>query len=159
MSATLETDKIVSFFTNNSKQLSSQVIRLQGRFHPIEIYNLQTAVQHYLATAKDTILQIHFTLERGDIIVFLTGQEEIEDLAEELQKTIENNPSLFEGNRLQIAMLFSALPTDKQQLAFAKTDNCRKVILATNIAETAITIEGVRFVVDCENANHKHFVP
>ena len=85
---------------------------------------------------------------KGDILCFLTGQEEI-DLAHEmlLQRTKGLGTKIGE---LIILPIYSALPTDLQAKIFEKTpDGARKVVLATNIAETSITIDGIVYVVDC----------
>lgn len=157
MSATLETSKIVNFYTQNSKGLTSKVITVHGRFHPIQIYNLEAPVQDYLAAAVNTVLQIHTSPEKGDIIVFLTGYEEIEEMELELRKRVEEFPEAFRESPLTLIPLFSALSPERQQLAFQKVRTGRKVILSTNIAETAVTIDGIRFVVDTGFAKFKYF--
>lgn len=157
MSATLETEKIISFFSAFAKGLTYSVVKVSGRFHPIEIYNLAEPLQDYLVGALNTVLQIHASGEAGDVIVFLTGQEEIEELATELRKKMDVFPQVFAKNMLKIVPLFAALPPESQQLAFQREPGTRKVILSTNIAETAVTIEGIRFVVDCGFVKQKFY--
>lgn len=102
----------------------------------------------YLDSTLVTIFQIHSQYSQGDILAFLTGQEDIESL-EKLIKEFEhqcpkNLPKLI------VCPLFANLPTSQQSMVFKKTPlNHRKVVLATNIAETSITISGIKYVVDC----------
>jgi hypothetical protein len=120
-------------------------------------------------------LQIHEESDDGDILVFLPGQEEIEDLASLLKKHLEADKELARSltgdivqnlhgigtdlsgktativNGVMICVLYAALPPEAQMMAFApKPEGCtRKIILATNIAETSVTLSGIRYVVDC----------
>lgn len=87
-------------------------------------------------------------LTKGDILVFLPGQDSIEALQhilEEGRRTLEDDL-----DDLRICPLYAALPFDEQLSVFEPAPyKTRKVVLATNIAETSITIPGIRFVVDC----------
>jgi HrpA-like RNA helicase len=76
------------------------------------------------------------------------NKEEIEDLSYQLEEAVEQNPLKFAKRPIKIIQLFSALPPEKQKLAFQRFPGERKIILATNIAETAITIDGIKFVID-----------
>ncbi|XP_021988275.1 pre-mRNA-splicing factor ATP-dependent RNA helicase DEAH10 isoform X2 [Helianthus annuus] len=92
-------------------------------------------------------LQIHMEEGPGDILVFLSGQEEIESIEglvhENLKKLLEANQKLL------IYPLFSSLPSEKQMKVFTPApDGFRKVTLATNIAEISVTIPGVKYVID-----------
>src|SRR5207248_11699410 len=101
----------------------------------------------YLAAAITTIFQIHITQGRGDILVFLTGQEEIEACEANLQETARKL-----GNKIPemiICPIYANLPTDLQAKIFEPTPaGARKVVLATNIAETSLTIDGIVYVID-----------
>jgi pre-mRNA-splicing factor ATP-dependent RNA helicase DHX16 len=92
-------------------------------------------------------MQIHMTQPKGDILVFLTGQDEIEAAHENLQETARAL-----GNKIKeliICPIYANLPSDLQAKIFEPTpEGARKVVLATNIAETSITIDGVVFVID-----------
>lgn len=97
----------------------------------------------YLAAAVVTTLQIHTTQPPGDVLIFLTGQEEIE-AAEELlkQRTKGLGSKIME---LIIAPIYANLPSDMQARIFEQTPpNARKIVLATNIAETSLTIDGIK---------------
>ena len=91
--------------------------------------------------------QIHLDLPTGDILVFLTGQEEIESLAEMLEEKLPLFPK--DAKSLLIYPLYAALPPEQQLAVFTPTPpDSRKVILSTNIAESSVTIQGIKYVVD-----------
>jgi HrpA-like RNA helicase len=97
-----------------------------------------------------TIFQIHSKEKDmpGDILVFLTGQEEIENMEKLIIDQAKTN-FLPDSLKLIVCPLYASLPTTQQTLVFEKTPvGCRKVVLSTNIAETSITISGIRHVVD-----------
>ncbi|KAF2273933.1 P-loop containing nucleoside triphosphate hydrolase protein [Westerdykella ornata] len=97
--------------------------------------------------AFTTIFQIHLSQPRGDILVFLTGQDEIEMCEMQLQDT--SRKLRGKGGELIICPIYANLPTDLQAKAFMETPpGARKVVLATNIAETSITIDGIAYVID-----------
>lgn len=102
---------------------------------------------NYLHAAVTTVFQIHTTQPKGDILVFFTGQDEIEAAHENLEETARAL-----GNKigeLVICPIYANLPTEMQAKIFEPTpDRARKVVLATNIAETSITIDGVVYVID-----------
>lgn len=108
----------------------------------------------YLEAAIRTVIQIHLCEEtEGDILLFLTGQEEIEDACKKLRKEIANlGPDVGE---LTCIPLYSTLPPNQQQRIFEPAPPnkpngaiSRKCVVSTNIAETSLTIDGVVFVVD-----------
>lgn len=102
---------------------------------------------NYLHAAITTVFQIHTTQPKGDILVFLTVQDEIEAAHESLQETARAR-----GNKIKeliICRIYANLPSDMQAKIFEPTpEGARKVVLAKNIAETSITIDGVVFVID-----------
>jgi len=92
-----------------------------------------------------TVIQIHLLSEPGDILVFMTGQEEIEALESLLKQRAEMLEQHIES-KLLVCPLYAALPYHQQMQVFDPApENTRKVILATNIAETSITINGIRY--------------
>jgi len=92
-------------------------------------------------------LQIHLYEDEGDILVFLTGQEEIEDLEDLLLEKVKLLPK--EAKNMLVVPLYAALPSHAQLKAFEKSpEGTRKIILSTNVAETSITIKGIKYVVD-----------
>lgn len=98
---------------------------------------------NYLDAAVITALQIHATQPAGDILIFLTGQEEIE-AAEELLKLKTKGLGSKIGE-LMITPVYANLPSDMQTKIFEPTPpGARKIVLATNIAETSLTIDGIK---------------
>mmetsp|Transcript_14100 Transcript_14100/g.19418 ORF Transcript_14100/g.19418 Transcript_14100/m.19418 type:complete len:565 (+) Transcript_14100:297-1991(+) len=147
MSATLDFGSFQTFFPG------SKAVYVQGRQHPVDLLYLRTPEEDYLDAAVITTMQIHKEEGPGDILVFLTGQEEIESveriLRDRARHLLPSTSSRSSSLALLPVPLFAALPPAQQLKAFVPAPpQTRKVILATNIAETSVTISGVRFVVD-----------
>ncbi|KAH7364612.1 P-loop containing nucleoside triphosphate hydrolase protein [Rhexocercosporidium sp. MPI-PUGE-AT-0058] len=145
---------------SNSDGNGVAVEYVRGRQHEVEIMYEVKPSPDYLHTILQTVLRLHVTEPLpGDILVFLTGQDEIESLRSALEdyaeKIIKTLP------RMKIMPLYGALPAAAQQQAFEKVKEkfTRKVVLATNIAETSVTVSGVRFVVDCGKSKVKQYRP
>ena len=136
------------------------VLHIEGRQHHVDIRYTFKPVDDVVEASFKTVFQIH-TQEPmpGDVLVFLTGQDEIKSLKERIDL---HTPMLSkEMPHLEVVELFGQMSIEQQQLAFErpKTKNTRKVILATNIAETSVTVPGVRYVVDAGRAKIKEFRP
>ncbi|KAI5292893.1 putative ATP-dependent RNA helicase dhr2 [Ascosphaera acerosa] len=112
---------------------------------------------HFVDAALKTIFQIHMKEPLpGDILVFLTGQETVEALESLVNEYAAGMDKALP--KVQCLPLFAALPQAAQQRVFQPAPpRTRKVILATNIAETSVTVAGVRHVVDCGKAKVKQF--
>ena len=152
MSATLETEKFMKYFSG------AKYLEVEGRTYPTEIFNTKVAQADYLNSSLNSILQIHFREERGDILVFLTGQEDIEELESMLKEKQEAFP--LEADKLVVCPIYAALPSHLQLKVFESTPpKHRKVVLATNIAETSLTIDGIKYVVDCGLVKLRSFNP
>ena len=125
----------------------SDICIVPGRRYPVDIHYTPQPEANYLHAAITTVFQIHTTQPNGDILVFLTGQDEIEAAQENLQETARAL-----GNKIKeliVCPIYANLPSDMQAKIFEPTpEGARKVVLATNIAETSITIDGVVFVID-----------
>ena len=141
MSATLTAEAFSNYFN------SAKVLYIQGRQFPVQIYYTVTPQTDYVNSAVISVLQLHEEQEAGDILVFLTGREEIESMQSILAQCRELFPSSW--NDILVCPLYAALPTGQQQKVFVETPkDVRKIILSTNIAETSITIPGVKYVLD-----------
>ncbi|CAB03845.1 putative pre-mRNA-splicing factor ATP-dependent RNA helicase mog-4 [Caenorhabditis elegans] len=141
-SATLDAEKFSSFFDD------APIFRIPGRRFPVDIYYTQAPEADYVDAAIVTIMQIHLTQPLpGDILVFLTGQEEIETVQEAL---MERSKALGSKIKELIPLpVYANLPSDLQAKIFEPTPkDARKVVLATNIAETSVTIDGINYVID-----------
>ena len=153
-SATISAQKFFDFF-NKPPMFRTQVINVQGRCFPVELLYLEAPVKEYLEQAVHTVKEIHtneIDPNSGNILVFLTGKEEINAFIERFEKAIEADPMLDNAKKQSIVCqaCYGGLPLTEQVKIFEPTVfNTRKVIVATNIAETSITIDGVAFVVDC----------
>ncbi|XP_019710847.1 pre-mRNA-splicing factor ATP-dependent RNA helicase DEAH1 isoform X2 [Elaeis guineensis] len=140
-SATLDAEKFSDYFD------SAPIFKIPGRRYPVEIHFTTAPEADYIDAAIVTVLQIHVTQPPGDILVFLTGQEEIETVDEILKhRTRGLGTKIAE---LIICPIYANLPTELQAKIFEPTpEGARKVVLATNIAETSLTIDGIKYVVD-----------
>ncbi|SOV02775.1 probable ATP dependent RNA helicase [Ustilago sp. UG-2017a] len=140
-SATLDAEKFSTYF------FGCPIFTIPGRTYPVEILYTKEPEPDYLDAALITVMQIHLSEPTGDVLVFLTGQEEIDTSCEILFERMKAlGPSVPE---LIILPVYSALPSEMQTRIFEPTPaGSRKVILATNIAETSITIDGIYYVVD-----------
>ncbi|KAK9464417.1 putative ATP-dependent rna helicase dhx8 [Lipomyces arxii] len=140
-SATLDAEKFSAYFNN------CPILFIPGRTYPVEIMFTKEPESDYLDAALITVMQIHLSEPAGDILVFLTGQEEIDTACEILYERMKAlGPSVPE---LIILPVYSALPSEVQSRIFDPApEGSRKVVIATNIAETSITIDGIYYVVD-----------
>ena len=140
-SATLDADKFSEYFNK------CPIFTIPGRTFPVEIMYSREPESDYLDAALVTVMQIHLTEPPGDILLFLTGQEEIDTSCEILFERMKAlGPSVPE---LIILPVYSALPSEMQSRIFEPAPpGSRKVVIATNIAETSITIDGIYYVID-----------
>ena len=140
-SATMDAQKFQKYFDD------APIFNIPGRRYSVDVHYTSQPEANYLAAAITTVFQIHITQGKGDILVFLTGQEEIEACEANLQETARKL-----GNKVPemiICPIYANLPTDLQAKIFEPTPaGARKVVLATNIAETSLTIDGIVYVID-----------
>lgn len=141
MSASLDARLFSEYFGG------ARAVHVEGRQHHVDIFYTLHAETDYVDAALITIFQIHLEEGPGDILVFLTGQEEIEGVERLVQEQLQKLPE--ESRKLLTAPIFSSLPSEQQMRVFMPAPaGHRKVILATNIAETSVTIPGVKYVID-----------
>lgn len=140
-SATMDAQKFAKYFDD------APIFNIPGRRYPVDIHYTPQPEANYLAAAVTTIFQIHITQPKGDILVFLTGQEEIEAAELNLQETARKLGSKVP--EMIICPIYANLPSELQSKIFEPTPpKARKVVLATNIAETSLTIDGIVYVID-----------
>ncbi|KAL2440935.1 putative ATP-dependent RNA helicase prh1 [Exophiala dermatitidis] len=138
---------------------------IKGRQHPVTINYTPSPVPDILDAAYERIMHIHsHSPLPGDILVFLTGQETVESLMSLVTNwatSIQKDPKLSRQlPKLLVLPLYAALPSHMQQRVFQPTPKfTRKIILATNIAETSITVPGIRYVIDTGKAKQRLFRP
>jgi ATP-dependent helicase HrpB len=145
MSATLETDLIAAFLGG------CPVISAEGRQFPIEIEHRPRPDSRAWPAAIAAAVRDLLGRTNGDILVFLSGMYEIRQAARELDL-------LADARDLAILPLHGDLPADQQDAALSPQSR-RKVVLATNVAETSVTIEGITGVVDTGLARILSFDP
>ncbi|CAE8625044.1 unnamed protein product [Polarella glacialis] len=140
-SATLDAEKFSEYFDN------APIFNVPGRRYPVSIHYTKAPEANYLDACVITVLQIHLTQGPGDVLVFFTGQQEIEEAIDLISyKTRGLGASVAE---LLVLPIYATLPTDLQAKIFEPTpEGARKIVLATNIAETSITIDNIVFVID-----------
>ena len=137
-SATMNADKFSAFFGN------APTFQIPGRAFPVEICYEEQTVEDYVDAAVKKAVEVHIKEPPGDILVFMTGQEDVEATCMLLQQRLDRTTNL---EPLIILPIYSQLPSEAQALVFTHTEE-RKCIVATNIAETSITLEGVKYVLD-----------
>lgn len=153
MSATMDVDLFSEYFNK------SPVLYLEGRQHPIQIYYTKQPQSDYLQAALVSIFQIHQEAPSShDILVFMTGQEEIEALARTCRDIAKHLPDGC-GPMVVIPLYASLPPTQQLRVFLPAPKGCRKVILSTNIAETSVTISGIKYVIDTGMVKAKRFNP
>jgi ATP-dependent RNA helicase DHX8/PRP22 len=140
-SATLDAEKFAEYFGR------CPIFTIPGRLFPVTILYAKQPEQDYLDAALITIMQIHLSQPPGDILLFLTGKEEIDTACEILYERMQ---SLGKGAPvLTVLPVYSALPSELQTKIFEPAPlGTRKCVIATNIAEASLTIDGIYYVVD-----------
>lgn len=140
-SATLDAVKFSQYF------FEAPIFTIPGRTFPVEVLYTNEPETDYLDASLITVMQIHLREPPGDILLFLTGQEEIDTACEILYERMKSlGPDVPE---LIILPVYSALPSEMQTRIFEPAPpGSRKVVIATNIAETSLTIDGIYYVVD-----------
>ncbi|TAQ89022.1 hypothetical protein B7494_g2667 [Chlorociboria aeruginascens] len=153
---------IVTSATMNSKRFSdfyggAPEFFIPGRTFPVDVMFHRSPVEDYVDQAVQQVLAIHVSMGQGDILVFMTGQEDIEVTCELIQERLN---ALNDPPKLSILPIYSQMPADLQAKIFDKAaPGVRKVIVATNIAETSLTVDGIMYVVDAGYSKLKVYNP
>ncbi|KAG6811256.1 DEAH-box ATP-dependent RNA helicase prp43 [Tricholoma furcatifolium] len=167
MSATLDALKFQKYFGLNS-QGTAPLFKVPGRTHPVEVFYTQEPEPDYVEAAIRTVLMIHRAEEPGDILLFLTGEEEIEDACRKIKLEADDlvNQDPDSVGPITCIPLYSSLPPQQQQRIFDPPPSARaggppgrKVVVSTNIAETSLTIDGIVYVVDPGFSKQKVYNP
>lgn len=124
-----------------------RIINLEGRMYPVDVLYLESPAEDYVEKAVQTVFDIHTKEPEGDILVFLTGREEIDTAVQAISERVADlHPR---AQQLMALPLYAGLSTEQQMYVFeGAPENTRKVIFSTNIAEASVTIEGIVYVVD-----------
>ncbi|KAF7512394.1 hypothetical protein GJ744_001329 [Endocarpon pusillum] len=147
-SATLQAKEMASFFANEGDTDSEcRIISIEGRAFPVDILYLERPAEDYVEKAVQVAFDVHKNEANGDILVFLSGREEIETAIQLLsEQAAEIHPK---AQALLPVPLYAGLTTDEQMYVFEPApDNTRKIVFSTNIAEASVTIDGIAYVID-----------
>jgi ATP-dependent RNA helicase DDX35 len=137
---------------------TGRIINLEGRMYPVDVLYLEHPAEDYVERAVQTVFDIHTKEPDGDILVFLTGREEIDTA---VQAISERAADLHPRAQSVLALpLYAGLSTEQQMYVFeAAPENTRKVIFSTNIAEASVTIDGIVYVIDTGYVKLRAFNP
>ena len=167
-SATLQAEDFLRFYAMEATtQAKSQdrlggeignIINLEGRMFPVDALYLEDPVEDYVECAVKTVFDIHANEAEGDILVFLTGREEIDTA---IQLIVDRAASLHPRASTILALpMYAGLTSEQQLYVFEPApENTRKVIISTNIAEASVTIDGIVYVIDCGFVKLRAFNP
>ncbi|KAI8444418.1 adenosinetriphosphatase [Phakopsora pachyrhizi] len=150
-SATMNAEKFARFFDD------APDFTIPGRTFPVDIMFSKTPCEDYVENAIKQALQIHLSHPKGDILIFMTGQEDIEVTCQVIKDRLK---ALDEPPPLLVLPIYSQMPADLQAKIFESTqDGRRKCIVATNIAETSLTVDGIMYVIDSGFSKLKVYNP
>jgi pre-mRNA-splicing factor ATP-dependent RNA helicase DHX15/PRP43 len=161
MSATLDAAKFQRYF------MDCPLLAVPGRTHRVDIFYTPEPERDYVEAALRTVLQIHASEPEGDILLFLTGEEEIEDAVRKITLEVDEMVREADAGPMKTYPLYGTLPPAQQQRIFDPAPPPtkpggrpgRKCIVSTNIAETSLTIDGIVYVVDPGFSKQKVYNP
>jgi ATP-dependent RNA helicase DDX35 len=167
-SATLQAEEFLQFFVGNEPRKSleggdlggdvGRIISIEGRMYPVDILFLEAPVENYVERAVKAVFDIHEQEPEGDILLFLTGREEIDTA---LQLISDRAASLHPKAQALLGLpLYAGLTSEQQMYVFEPApESTRKVIASTNIAEASVTVDGIVYVIDCGYAKLRAYNP
>ncbi|WP_371323265.1 ATP-dependent RNA helicase HrpA [Dechloromonas sp. ZY10] len=160
-SATIDAERFAEHFTVNGKK--APIIEVSGRLYPVEVryrpvddldkQDDERDLYDAIVDAADELAR----LGPGDILVFLPGEREIREAAEALRKRALARPGMSSAHAPEILPLFSRLSAGDQDRIFKSSGGQRRIVLATNVAETSLTVPGIRYVIDTGLARVKRY--
>ena len=157
MSATFDIEKFQNYF-------DAPLAIIKGRTYPVDIIYLNSPTDDYVDCAVKKVIQIHKEEKPGDVLLFLTGEEEIESACQQIRDGIDELGD--EVGYANVIPIYSTLPPYLQEKIFEPPPETnprgikgRKIVVATNIAESSITIDGIVYVVDPGFTKQKVFNP
>ncbi|CAM0875960.1 unnamed protein product [Alopecurus aequalis] len=152
-SATLDGLKVSNFFSG------CPVLNIPGTIFPVEKFYSTDRPTNYIESSLRTAIDIHVKEAPGDVLIFMTGKDDIDKMVAKLEERIQN---LEEGSCMDalVLPLHGSLPPEQQVRVFAPAPpDCRRFIVATNVAETSLTVDGVVFVIDCGYVKQRQYNP
>lgn len=162
-SATIDAARFAEHFKDLNHNKAAEVIEVTGRMYPVEVrYQLKDNSLNTADDDEDDDIEQPDLSEMisdavaecirsgsGDILVFLPGEREIREAVDVLRQPNQST--------LEVLPLFARMSQQDQERIFKPSTNLRRVILATNVAETSLTVPGIRFVVDSGLARVKRY--
>ena len=148
-SATIDTERFARHFTTDGQP--APVVEVTGRMHPVELRYRPYGRDHDPGDDRDQVQAIVDAIDElsgagpGDVLVFLSGEREIHDAADALRRL---------DRPIEVLPLYARLSAPEQRRIFRQRrgDEPRRIVLSTNVAETSVTVPGVRYVVDAGTA-------
>jgi ATP-dependent helicase HrpA len=160
-SATIDAERFSQHFSLNGKpapviEVSGRLYPVDVRYRPVEDLDKQDDERDLYDAIVDAADEVS-RLGAGDILVFLPGEREIREAAEALRKHALARPGLSSAHAPEILPLFSRLSAGEQDRIFKPSGSQRRIVLATNVAETSLTVPGIRYVIDTGLARVKRY--
>ncbi|KIL59310.1 hypothetical protein M378DRAFT_169479, partial [Amanita muscaria Koide BX008] len=168
MSATFDAKAFQQYFSLDNGKTIATLLEIKAQSYPVDQFYIKEPKRNYLQIAIQIIMYIHERDEPGDILLFLMGEAEIEFACMKITKIVDMH---YIRNQkigpVDCIPFYSLLPPEKQRRIFAPPPQPRvrggrpgrKVVVATNIAETSLTIPGINFVIDCGLSKQHTFFP
>ncbi|KAK9469952.1 P-loop containing nucleoside triphosphate hydrolase protein [Lipomyces arxii] len=152
-SATLQAEEFAQYFGDKSR-----IISIEGKMFPVDTLYLSEPTENYIDRTIKTVLDIHSQEPEGDILVFMTGRDEITQVCNSVRDfSTTGAPTLLQ---LLVLPLYAGLSQDLQMRVFDPApEHTRKVIVSTNVAEASVTIDGIVYVVDCGHVKLRIYDP
>jgi len=150
-SATVDAEYIRDFFNRgvNRKSCQATILSIEGRHYSVDIHYLSQPCPDYVKGCAETALKIHRQEAAGDILIFLTGMDEVDSCINILESSPSSSSTNRHGLQMEVLPMYGALSPSNQLRVFRPAARgYRKIIVATNIAETSITIDGIVHVID-----------
>ncbi|KAJ2780458.1 hypothetical protein H4R18_003440 [Coemansia javaensis] len=139
-SATLDAERFRAFFGEED----SAIVSIAGQLHPVDTHYLAAPCENYLSATVDAVARIHEQEPPGDILAFLPGKDDILAAVSQIEEMAGGD------GRLVALPMYAGLPPAEQKAVFdPAARGTRKVVFATSVAETSVTVDGVLYVVDC----------
>ncbi|WVO12762.1 hypothetical protein L204_100370 [Cryptococcus depauperatus] len=162
-SATIDAEDFMEYFNSNAdgndRSIDDAIIvSLEGRMFPVEVSYLKEPCSDYCEVLVQTVFDLHLKEPAGDVLAFLTGREEIDQVLQNVADRLQSLPKA--APKLLALPLYATLPPEEQMLIFDPPPrDTRKVIFSTNIAEASVTIDGIKYVIDSGFVKIKTFNP
>ena len=154
-SATLDTEAFSKFFNN------APVLKIPGKTYPVEVQYLPNEINE---VENDNLTNVIFAVKKilkshtGDVLIFMATERDIVDAVDAINVLAKKISTKMPGDGVAVLPLYGRLSINEQGKIFKPT-NKRKIIVATNVAETSITVPGIRFVIDSGQARISSYNP